>query len=214
VLEATNTPLDRVILIPIKGVQTMSGHDPRAATDISAVLIKLRSPTAGFMLDIMINKQGNRLTFAYPVGAILAELFDKISWFDRVLALVAYLVALVASASVLASIYNSMNSRKRDIAILRALGARRRLVFGAVVAESACIGALGALAGFGVYCVLFEAVARVIRAQTGVVLSLGEFHPVLILAPAGLIVLCALGGVIPAVKAYRIPVAENLAPVS
>ncbi|MGA2694249.1 MAG: ABC transporter permease, partial [Opitutaceae bacterium] len=79
---------------------------------------------------------------------------------------------------------------------------------------SACIGALGALAGFGVYCVLFEAVARVIRAQTGVVLSLGEFHPVLILAPAGLIVLCALGGVIPAVKAYRIPVAENLAPVS
>jgi putative ABC transport system permease protein len=214
VLEATNTPLDRVILIPIKGVQTMSGHDPRAATDISAVLIKLRSPTAGFMLDIMINKQGNRLTFAYPVGAILAELFDKISWFDRVLALVAYLVALVASASVLASIYNSMNARKRDIAILRALGARRRLVFGAVVAESACIGALGALAGFGVYCVLFEAVARVIRAQTGVVLSLGEFHPVLILAPAGLIVLCALGGVIPAVKAYRIPVAENLAPVS
>jgi len=214
IMEPTNTPLDRVILIPIKGVQTMSGHDPRAATDISAVLIKLRSPTAGFMLDIMINKQGNRLTLAYPVGAILAELFDKISWFDRVLALVAYLVALVASASVLASIYNSMNSRKRDIAILRALGARRRLVFGAVVAESACIGAMGALAGFGVYIVLFAAVARVIRAQTGVVLSLSEFHPVLVLAPAGLVALCALGGIIPAMKAYRLPVAENLAPVS
>jgi putative ABC transport system permease protein len=137
----------------------MSGHDPRAATDISAVLIKLKSPTAGFMLDIMINKQGNRLTFAYPVGAILAELFDKIGWFDRVLALVAYLVALVAAASVLASIYNSMSARKRDIAILRALGAKRRLVFGAVVAESACIGALGAAAGFAVYAVLFAAVA-------------------------------------------------------
>ena len=181
----TNTPLDRVILIPIKGVQTMSGHDPRAATDISAVLIKLRSPTAGFMLDIMINKQGNRLTLAYPIGAILADLFSKISWFDRVLALVAYIVALVAAASVLASIYNSMNARKRDIAILRSLGARRRLVFGAVVAESACIGALGAVAGFGVYVVLFAAVARIIRAQTGVVLSLAELHPVLALAPGG-----------------------------
>jgi putative ABC transport system permease protein len=214
ILEPSNTPLDRVVLIPIKGVQTMSGHDPRAATDISAVLIKLRSSTAGFMLDIMINKQGNRLTLAYPVGAILADLFDKISWFDRVLALVAYLVALVAAASVLASIYNSMNARKRDIAILRALGAGRGLVFGAVVAESACIGALGAVAGFGVYFVLMEAVARVIRAQTGVVLSVGELHPVLALAPAGLIVLCALGGVVPAIKAYRIPVAENLAPVS
>jgi hypothetical protein len=67
------------------------------------------------------------------------------------------------------------------------------LVFGAVVAESACIGAMGALAGFGVYIVLFAAVARVIRAQTGVVLSLSELHPVLVLAPAGLVALCALG---------------------
>jgi putative ABC transport system permease protein len=214
IMEPTNTPLDRVVLIPIEGVQKMSGHDPRAATDISAVLIKLRSPTAGFMLDIMINKQGSRLTFAYPVGAILAELFDKISWFDRVLALVAYLVALVASASVLASIYNSMNSRKRDIAILRALGARRRVIFGAVVAESACIGALGAVAGFAVYAVLFSGVAGIIRAQTGVVLSLREFHPVLYVAPLGLVGLCALGGIIPALKAYRLPVAENIAPVS
>jgi putative ABC transport system permease protein len=213
-LEPTNTPLDRVVLIPIEGVQKMSGHDPRAATDISAVLIKLRSSTAGFMLDIMINKQGNRLTFAYPVGAILADLFDKISWFDRVLALVAYLVALVAAASVLASIYNSMNARKRDIAILRALGARRRLVFGAVVAESACIGALGAIGGYAVYAVLFSVVAGIIRAQTGVVLSLTELHPVLYIAPVGLIVLCALGGIIPAIKAFRLPVAENIAPVS
>jgi len=213
-LEPSNTPLDRVVLIPIEGVQTMSGHDPRSATDISAVLIKLRSPTVGFMLDRMINKQGNRLTFAYPVAGILADLFSKISWFDQVLALVAYLVALVAAASVLASIYNSMNARKRDIAILRGLGARRRVVFGAIVAESAAIGLLGALAGFVVYFVLLTGVASIIRAQTGVVLSLREYHPVLWIAPLGLVALCALGGVIPALKAYRIPVAENLAPVS
>jgi putative ABC transport system permease protein len=37
---------------------------------------------------------------------------------------------------------------------------------------------------------------------------------VLAIAPAALVVLCALGGVVPALKAYRIPVAENLAPVS
>jgi putative ABC transport system permease protein len=214
IMEPTGTPLDRVVLIPIEGVQKMSGHDPRAATDISAVLIKLRSPTAGFMLDIMINKQGDRLTFAYPVGAILADLFSKISWFDQVLALIAYLVALVAAASVLASIYNSMNARKRDIAILRALGARRSTVFGAVVAESACIGALGALGGYAVYAVLFSVVAGIIRAQTGVVLSLAQYHPVLWIAPLSLIGLCALGGIIPALKAYRLPVAENIAPVS
>ncbi len=214
ILAPTGTPLDRVVLIPIRGVQTMSGHDPRAATDISAVLIKLRASTAGFMLDVLINKQGNRLTFAYPVADILVNLFSKISWFDKVLALVAYLVAVVAAASVLASIYNSMNARKRDIAILRALGARRRVVFGAVVAESACIGVMGAVGGYAVYLGLYAAVSGIIRSQTGVVLSLWAVHPVLAWAPAGLVVLCAIGGVIPALKAYRLQVAENLAPLS
>ena len=55
--------------------------------------------------------------------------------------------------------------------------------------------------------------AAVIRAQTGVQLEFSA-HPVLWIAPAALIGLAALGGVVPAVKAYRTPVAENLTPVS
>ena len=214
VMAPTNTPVDRVIWIPLKGVQTMSGHDAKAATDISAVLIQLRTPSAGFMLDMMYNKQGNRLTLAYPVGAIIAELFGKIAWFDQVLTLVAYLVALVAAGSVLASIYNSMSARRRDLAILRALGARRRMIFGAVVAEAACIGVLGAVAGFAVYFGLLTGVAEVIRAQTGVVLDVGARHAVLWICPLAMVALCALGGIVPALKAYRTPVAETLAPVS
>ncbi len=214
ILAPTNTPADKVVWIPLRGVQTMSGHDPKAATDVSAVLIQLRAPMAGFMLDTLYNKQGNRLTFAYPVGAIIAELFGKISWFDQVLTLVAYLVALVAAGSVLASIYNSMSARRRDLAILRALGARRRTIFGAVVAEAACIGALGAALGFAIYFALFAGVASVIRAQTGVVLNLGAKHPVLWICPLAMVALCALGGIIPALKAYRTPVAETLAPLS
>jgi putative ABC transport system permease protein len=214
ILEPTNTPADRVVWIPLHGMQAMSGHDAKAATDVSAVLLQLRSPAAGLMLDMMYNKQGNRLTLAYPVGAIIAELFGKISWFDQVLTLVAYLVALVAAASVLASIYNSMCARQRDLAILRALGARRRTIFGAVVAEAACIGALGAAAGFAIYFGLFAGVAEIVRAQTGVVLSLTAMHPVLWICPVAMIGLCAFGGIVPAVKAYRTPVAETLAPLS
>ncbi|MEX2044988.1 MAG: FtsX-like permease family protein [Opitutus sp.] len=214
ILEPTNTPVDRVVWIPLRGVQTMSGHDPKMAADVSAVLIQLRTPVAGLQMDMMYNKQGNRLTFAYPVGAIIAELFGKISWFDQVLTLVAYLVALVAAGSVLASIYNSMSARRRDIAILRALGARRRTIFGAVIVEAACIGALGAVAGLAVYGGLFIGIAGVIRAQTGVVLDVGTWHPVLWACPVAMIGLCALGGVVPAFKAYRTPVAETLAPTS
>jgi putative ABC transport system permease protein len=214
ILAPTNTPADRVVWIPLRGLQTMAGHDPKTASDISAVLVQLRTPVAGPMLDLMFNKQGNRLTFAWPVAAIISELFAKISWFDQVLTLVAYLVALVAAGSVLASIYNSMNARRRDLAILRALGARRRTIFGAVVAEAACIGALGAAVGFAIYFGLLTGVAGLIRAQTGVVLDVTARHPVLWLCPLAMVALCALGGVVPALKAYRTPVAETLAPVS
>ena len=56
ILEPTNTPVDRVIWIPLEGVQTMGGHNPLAATELSAVLVRLRAPTAGLMLDMAINK--------------------------------------------------------------------------------------------------------------------------------------------------------------
>ncbi|MFI5336519.1 MAG: ABC transporter permease [Opitutales bacterium] len=214
VLAPSNTPADKVIWIPLHGLQTMSGHDPRAATDVSAVLLQLRSPAAGFMLDMMYNKQGNRLTFAFPIGAIMADLFQKISWFDKVLALVAYLVAFVSATGVLVAIYNSMAARRRDIAILRALGAGRFLLFGAIVIEAAAIGVIGMLAAFAVYAVIVTAVAGVIRAQTGVLLNTFGYNPVMLWAPLGMIVLCALCGLLPAWKAYRTDVAENLSPIS
>ena len=214
ILEPTNTPVDRVIWIPLEGLQTMSGHNPLAQTEISAVLIQLNAPTAGLMASNVINQSGGKLTFAYPIGTIVAELFNKISWVDKVLTLLAWLVAAVASASVLVSIYNSMSARQRDIAILRALGARRRTVFGAIVGEAAVIGVLGAATGFAVFAVLAAFVASIIQGQTGVVLEPLQWNPVFWWGPATFVWLCVLGGLVPAFKAYRVPVAETIAPVS
>jgi len=216
ILKPSNTPADRVIWIPLAGIQHMSGHDPNAATDVSAVLVKLKAGSAisGFQMDMMYNKQGNRLTFAWPIGRVIAELFDKIGWFDRVLTLIAYLVALVAAGSILASIYNSMNERRREFAILRALGARRATVFSTIVLEAAAISALGMAVGFAVYAMLMIGVGEIIRAQTGVVLDPFAFNPVMLWAPAMFIGLGALAGIVPALKAYRTDVAENLTPHS
>lgn len=214
ILKPSNTPADRVIWIPLAGLQQMSGHDPNAATDISAVLIKVRSPMAGFRLDQLYNKQGDRLTLAWPIGQIMAQLFSKIRWFDRVLELIASLVAVVAAASVLASIHNSMNERRRDIAILRALGARRRTVFGVIILEAVAISVLGMIVAFAVYFAIFAVVASVIRAELGVVLSAVQWHWVMLWAPLLMTGMSALAGLAPAVKAYRTNVAKHLAPVS
>ncbi|HXG46994.1 MAG TPA: FtsX-like permease family protein, partial [Methylomirabilota bacterium] len=214
VLEPSNTPADRVIWIPLAGVQNMSGHAAATATDVSAVLLKFHNPIAGRSLDLLYNRQGDRLTLAWPIGATMAELLNKISWFDRVLALVAYLVALVAAGSVLASIYNSMNERRRQIAILRALGARRATIFCSVVLEAMAIAVIGTLVAFVLYGVITTAAGAVIRAQTGVVIDPLAWNPVLIWAPLGLVGLGALAGIVPAIKAYRTDVAEYLAPAS
>lgn len=216
VLEPSNTPADRVIWIPLEGVQKMSGHDPKAAEDLSAVLVKLKggSALAGFQMDLFYNKQGNRLTFAWPIGQVIAGLFDKLGWFDRVLGLVCYLVAVVAAASILASIYNSINERRREFAIFRALGARRFTVVTSILLEATSISALGVLAGFGIYALIVTAVAEVIRAQTGIVLDPFKFEPVLLWAPIALVALGAVAGIAPAMKAYRTQVAEHLVPVS
>ncbi|MEI6343023.1 MAG: ABC transporter permease [Verrucomicrobiota bacterium] len=214
ILEPSNTPADRVVWIPVAGLQNMAGHDPSAAEDYSAALVKLRDPAAGFRLDQLYNKQGDRLTFAWPIGTVMAQLFDKIGWFDKVLALVAWLVAVVAAASVLASIYNSMSARRRDIAILRALGAGRGTVFASIVLEAASVAAMGAMGGFVVHLGLLAGAGAIVRAQTGVLIE--PFQPgwVWLWAPAALVGLAALAGVVPAFKAYKVDVASSLAPDS
>jgi putative ABC transport system permease protein len=65
-----------------------------------------------------------------------------------------------------------------------------------------------------IYAVLMTIVAQIIRAQTGVVLDVLAFHPVMIFAPLGIIALSALAGIVPAFKAYRTDVATNLVPNS
>jgi putative ABC transport system permease protein len=216
VMKPSSTPVDRVIWIPLQGVQLMAGHDPKAAADLSGVLLKFKdtSPLTARQLDLMYNKQGNRLTFAWPIAQIVSQLFNKIAWVDRVLALVAYLVAVVATGSILVSIYNSMKERRRDIAILRALGARRRTIFSAIVLEAVAIAAIGMVLAFAVHVTILTAVAAVVRSQTGVVLDPWAPNAVMLWAPLGMIALAALAGLVPAWKAYRTPVAENLAPVS
>ncbi len=214
ILEPSNTPADRVIWIPLEGLQQMTGHNAKAATDVSAVLLKLTDEAAGFQMDMRYNKRGNRLTFAWPIGAIIAKLFDRIAWVDRVLAFVCYLVVAVATASILASIYNSLHERRREIAILRAIGAHRGTVFAAIVLEAAAIAALGMLVAYAFYAVVVTVASQIIRAQTGVVIDPFGFHPVLLLAPLGIVLLAALLGTIPAIKAYRRDVATDLVATS
>jgi putative ABC transport system permease protein len=226
VLEPTNTPADRVIWIPIDGVFRMEGHTLRGSgaeynvkrgesipdehKEVSAVLVKFKSEELGKLMADDINLRSKEITMAYPIGSVMGTLFDKLGWAVKILELVAYLVVVVAAGSILASIYNTMNERRREFAILRALGARRFTVFSAIVAEAGAIAFLGSLFGFVVYAAILSGAAAVIRSQTGVALEVVQGHPSLWITPLAMTVLGALAGIVPAVKAYSTDVAQGL----
>jgi putative ABC transport system permease protein len=216
VLAPTNTPADRVIWVPMEGVQRLGGHDPSTFTEMSAVLIKFKpgAQAAGLMLDTRYNRQGRRLTLAWPVASILADLFSKFDWFEQALRALAYLVALVAGASVFSSVYSSMTARKRDLAILRALGAHRRFLIAAVLGESACIGLLGSALGFGLYGLIASTVQELLRTRIGVLFDAWAWNPVMFWGPVLMVGLSLVAGLLPAWRAYRLSVAEGLSPLS
>ncbi|MEM9381122.1 MAG: FtsX-like permease family protein [Planctomycetota bacterium] len=225
VLEPTNTANDRVIWIPIEGIYRMEGHYVDGGTkqvergmevipdewkEVSAVMIKYTSPLRGKVMQDEV-RRGTQATLAWPIANVLAIFFQKMGWITRVLLYVAYLVVVVAGFGLLASIYNTMNERRREFAILRALGARRSTVFSVIVLEAGTIAVLGSLLGYVVYGAILFASAQVIRDQTGVVLEIGAAHPALLWTPVGMAIVGALAGVFPALKAYSTDVARTLA---
>ena len=230
VMEPTNSPADRVIFIPIEGVFRMGGHVlrgtgedytpsqgqeiPNEHKEVSAILLKLKNPQSGFFLDQTINKQGKVATMAWPIAMVMAELFDKLGWVHKVLTLVAYLVVLVACFSIMASVYNTIHDRRKQFAILRALGASRGEIFRLILVECSLIAGMGAVLGYVVYFIIMGVASQVLQAQTGIVLELTQFQTVHVWSVPSLMILGALSGILPANKAYETDVSTQLSPDS
>ena len=225
VLEPTNTPADQVVWIPIEGIYRMEGHrvdDGKRVVErgtkeipdewkaVSAVMIKYHSISAGMFHRGEVDA-GKLYTLAWPIADVMGGFFNKMGWITQILLYVAYIVVVVAAFGLLASIYNTMNERRREFAILRALGARKGTVFSVIVLEAATIAFLGSLLGYAVYLGILSVAAVVIRDQTGVVMEAFAYHPALIWTPVGMVIIGALAGVLPAIKAYSTDVARTLA---
>jgi putative ABC transport system permease protein len=128
---------------------------------------------------------------------------------NALLVLIAVII-LVSGVSIFVSIYNSMSDRRREIGIMRALGAQRRSVFAIVLAESTVLcmggGILGWLLGHGIAVVASPAVT----ARTGLLLNPWAVNPWEIVLFPVLLVLAILVGFLPGMTAYRTNVADAL----
>ena len=213
ILKPSNTPTDHAIWIPLKGAQNMPGHRAEAATDISAILIQFNAPALGSQFVDQVNKSTRDKTVAM-IAPTVTRFFMRFEWLGVVLGGMAALVALVGVGGILASLYNTMNERRREFAILRALGARRGTVFSAILLESATITTLGVMASFIFYFCFLIFSAHYISQTTGVVIDPLQFNWVIGIAPICIVALGTLFGILPAIKAYRTDVASNLIPQS
>lgn len=226
VLAATGGPIDREIFAPLLAVQQAPQHQvipkgepvpgqafdeiPDEYKECAAVLIKFRQRKHGLDYLRLVQEQGASTTLVYPVVDVMGRFLERFEVVPQVLLAVAYLVVVVAAGSILASLYNTMNERRREFAILRALGASRRIVFGVIILEAVTLAALGCAVGFLVYGGLMFGVTQFIYESSGVVISPWAYHPVLVRAPIGMLVVGAIAGLLPAWRAYSVDVSEGL----
>lgn len=191
-------------------------HHPKAPLRraVTAILVctDQSSPQAA-QLAMALPDRVNREKEAQAVypSYVISRFFDTVVGnLERILLLLAVLVVIVAGIGILVSMYNSMSERRHEIAVMRALGARRRTVMAIILTESILLalggGVLGVLLGHG----LVAGLGPSIRHYTGVIVSPLDFQLVELVLVPGLVVLATLVGYLPAVVAYRTDVAKSL----
>jgi putative ABC transport system permease protein len=190
---------------------------PDELKEVTAVLLIMSGKDYGdraFRSVMFSNelKQGSKKVMAVnPIVPITRLMTDVVGNVRTALVVMTGLIIIVSGIGIFVSIYNSMADRRREIAIMRALGARRMTVFAIIVAEAflLCVG--GGLLGLALGHGLVFVSAPIVEARSGLLVDPLAFEPLeLILFPA-LIGLAVLIGFIPAMTAYRTDVARALA---
>ncbi len=145
-----------------------------------------------------------------PVKEIAAFFQDVIGNIQSVLIIFAIQVVIVAGVGMMVSIYTSMNERRQEIAIMRALGARRATIMAIVLLESILLSLGGGLCGALMGHLAIGALSPLIMSYSNVMVLPWDFQPIeLALIPA-LVALASVVGYLPAVVAYRTDVAQSL----
>ena len=182
---------------------------PENQREVTAILIR----TANLLAPIYLMKSISRDTVAQAVQpqAEIYKLTTNIIGNVRLLLLfLALLVVIVAGVGIMVSIYNSMNDRRREIALMRSLGASRGTVLSTILLESVLLSLGGGILGMVIGHVLVGGLSPLVATQTGVSIGVFQFVPYELALIPGLILLAAVVGFLPAMSAYRTDVAKAL----
>jgi putative ABC transport system permease protein len=230
ILRPTRTPIDRSLYVTLEGIEAMhidwkEGAPPikgqeTPAEKIKKEDIKIEQITAFFLRTKarvqtlalqreITNFSEEPLTAVVP-GVALSELWSGISYGEQVLQVVAIFVVIVGLLGMLMSLYTSVNERRREMAILRALGVGPVKVISLLVFESGLLTLIGTIMGVFIVYGSVVLLQPIIEHQFGLHIPLrpltGTQYSYLACVVLGGIAI----GLIPAWKAYRNALSDGL----
>ena len=162
------------------------------------------------MLQREINDFEDEPMMAVIPGVALNEMWRSLGYAETGLRLVTIFVVLVGLLGMLVSLYTSLNERRREMAILRAVGAGPRRIVALLVLESACLAAAGAFAGLALVYVLLSVGQSIVEAQVGLFIPIRPPGSVELLFMGAVVTAGFLMGFVPALKAYRTALHDGL----
>jgi putative ABC transport system permease protein len=229
ILAKTGTPVDRTVhvslaaieaihidwqsgaRVPGQGVSADEMHkmdlQPKA---ITAALIGLKSRLAVFKLQRAINEYRAEPLSAILPGAALQELWGLVGTAETALAAVSVMVVATALLGMTTMILATLSERRREMAILRSVGARPFTILGLLVSEAALLIAVGVLAGIALlYGALFALQPYIDRAY-GLYIAIAPLKGSELITLGMVALAGVMAGLLPALRAYRLSVADGM----
>ncbi|USH05231.1 ABC transporter permease [Grimontia kaedaensis] len=228
ILAPTGTPVDRSVHVSLPAIEAIhigweSGArmgpgvkpediDPDSLQpgQITAVLLGLKSRIQTFALQRTINEYKQEPLTAIMPGIALHELWGMMSVAEQALMVVSGFVVVAGLMGMLSSLLTSLNERRREMAILRGMGARPAHIFFLLISEALFLTLLGIIAGVTVLLIMINLAAPFVLSQYGLQLSAAflsqhEWMLLGIVLVAGFLV-----GVLPALRAYRQSLSDGM----
>ena len=223
ILNATGTPVDKTLHIPLAAIDLIHGgshsanneHDENnnligEPSQITAFLMGFDSPLYTLQIRRNINQYKKEPLLAIMPTVTLKELWQMLAIVEKVLLLFSGVVILVSLLGMLTTLLANLNQRRRELAILRSVGARPWQLFTLISMESLFTTLLGCLVGCALYYGVMLISSSYLQSHAGIsvniaMLSYYELTLIGVIMAAGFII-----GLIPATRAYFYSLSDGM----
>lgn len=225
ILRRTGTPVDRTVHIGMEAMEDLHagwiggmrlpGVPAAPAAEpstISAMLVGLKSRSDVFSVQRDIAEFRAEPLMAILPGVVLDELWQVAGGTERALQVMTGFVALASLAGLVAVVLAGLEQRRRELAILRAIGAGPRHMLQLLFGEGLLIMLAGMALGLLAHWASVLLLAGWVRTQFGIALTLAPFGTDELLLVAALLGCGLLASLVPGWRAYRLSLADGLSP--